>query len=74
VTGLGHRFRSDEAGTTVVEHAILICAIALVIVSLVGSGLSPRKIVQSFGYIADPAVADSDRASDALADPAFRGE
>jgi len=58
-------FWSDESGATIVEHAILVCAVALVIVTLVGSGLSPGMFVRSVAYIADSVLAGEDQAQPA---------
>ena len=44
--------RLHERGATVIEHAILICIGALVAVTLVGSGLSPKTALRSVVYVA----------------------
>ena len=43
----------DEAGATIVEHAILVCAVALVFVALAGSGLSPSIALKGVAHIAE---------------------
>ena len=53
MTGHLRQFCSDENGATIVEHAILACVVALVVVSLIGSGLSPIMAFRSVAYIAD---------------------
>lgn len=45
------RISSDERGVAVIEHAILICVGALVTVTLVGSGLSPKTALRSVAYM-----------------------
>jgi Flp pilus assembly pilin Flp len=58
---------SDESGATVVEHAIMVCVIALVIVSLAGSGLTPRGVLRSAGYLLEAALSGGDASSTATA-------
>jgi Flp pilus assembly pilin Flp len=72
--GLLRRVSSDEGGATIVEHAILVCVIALVIVSLVGSGLTPSTVLRSVAYIADSVVTGGGEASATRADPPAVGE
>ena len=64
------RLWSNESGATVVEHAILACAVALVIVTFVGSGLSPRVMVRSAAYIADALLTGDDEDGSTVSDPA----
>jgi Flp pilus assembly pilin Flp len=45
-------FWSNESGATVVEHAILSCVVALVIVAAVASGLTPSAMLQRAALIA----------------------
>ena len=43
----------DENGTTVIEHAIVVCIMALVIVCAVGSGLSPGEALRRIEILSD---------------------
>lgn len=50
---MGRRgFWSNESGATVIEHGILSCVVALVIVAAVASGLSPRAMLERIALIA----------------------
>ena len=68
------RLSSDESGATVVEHAILACVIALVIVSLVGSGLTPRSALRSAVYLADTMLTGDGEARATNVDAPTRSE
>jgi Flp pilus assembly pilin Flp len=67
--GLLRRVSSDEGGATIVEHAILVCVIALVIVSLVGSGLTPKRALRSVAFLAGVAFSGDDKAETTVARP-----
>jgi Flp pilus assembly pilin Flp len=56
---------SDESGATVIEHAILVCVVALVAVTLVGSGLSPGRALRSVAFMAGTVFGGSDDAATA---------
>ena len=64
------RLFSDEGGATIVEHAILVCVIALVIVSLAGSGLTAKSVLRSVAYLADTAFSGGDQARTTISEPA----
>lgn len=68
---LGRLF-SDEGGATIVEHAIMVCVIALVIVSLAGSRLTPRSVVQSAAYLVEAAFSGGDEAAATASEPSTR--
>jgi Flp pilus assembly pilin Flp len=74
VKGGARRLWSDESGATVIEHGILICVIALVIVTLVGSGLSPSMFLRSVSYLADSVLAGGDPTEAVGGDPPAVGE
>ena len=59
------RIWSDDGGATVVEHAILVCVVALVAVTLVASGLSPKVALRSVALMADTVFGAADDASTA---------
>jgi Flp pilus assembly pilin Flp len=59
----------DEGGATIVEHATLVCVIALVIVSLAGSGLTPKSALRSVAFLADAAFSGEDPAEATIARP-----
>jgi hypothetical protein len=46
-------FFSDEGGATVIEHAIVTCVLALVVVYAVGSGLSPAEMLCRIEVLTD---------------------
>jgi Flp pilus assembly pilin Flp len=73
VIGRLRRLWPNESGATIVEHAILVCVIALVVVTLVGSGLSPSMFMRSVAYVAD-SVLTGDSAARAIAVPAVSGK
>jgi Flp pilus assembly pilin Flp len=50
----------NESGATIVEHAIMACAVALVVVALVASDLTPSRAFQGVGYIAESLFAGDD--------------
>ena len=64
------RLFSDEGGATVVEHAIMVCVIALVIVSLAGSGLTPKSVVRTAAYLLEAAFSGGDGAAATASEPA----
>ena len=45
------RFLADESGVTVIDYAMLICCIALVVVTLAGSGVSPTNTLARIGFL-----------------------
>jgi Flp pilus assembly pilin Flp len=59
------RIWSDEGGASVVEHAILVCVVALVAVTLVASGLSPKAALRSVAVMAATVFGAADYASTA---------
>ena len=48
---------SNECGAGVVEHAILSCAVGLVIASAVATGLSPREMLARVVLITETLIA-----------------
>ena len=46
-------FWHDENGATVIEHAIVVCVMALVIVYAVGSGLSPAEALRRIEILSE---------------------
>jgi Flp pilus assembly pilin Flp len=46
----------DESGATVIEHAIVVCVMALVIVYAVGSGLSPGEALRRIQILTGAAL------------------
>lgn len=54
------RFWLNESGATIVEHAIMACAAALVAVALVASDLTPSRALHGVGYIADTLFSGED--------------
>jgi Flp pilus assembly pilin Flp len=57
------RLRSDEGGATIVEHAILVCVVALVLVSMVGSGVKPSTVLRGMAYVGGTILAEDGQRS-----------
>jgi len=54
-------FWSNESGSAVIERAILACVAALVIVSLIASGLTPAELLQRAALLTDALIATGER-------------
>jgi hypothetical protein len=53
VRGLLTRFGGDHSGASAVEHALLACVVALVVVFAVAKGFSPRNFMVILQAIAE---------------------
>jgi Flp pilus assembly pilin Flp len=53
-------FWSNESGAAVIERAILACVVALVILRLIDSGLSPVELVRRAAFLAEVLVTDEE--------------
>jgi Flp pilus assembly pilin Flp len=47
------KYWANESGSTVIEHAIVVCVMALVIVYAVGTGLSPGEALRRIALLTD---------------------
>ncbi len=53
-------FRADDSGATAAEYGMITCGVALVVVVLVGSGLSPAELYQKAAVIAEVLAGDDE--------------
>lgn len=51
-------YGADDSGATSTDYAMVVCGIALVIVTLVGSGMSPAVVFKRVGLVAEAMVSD----------------